>query len=434
MFPFSNSAGLGTVPPAQGIGTQPIPPPPVLINCHDSLTVVPFSVPFTSTVNVSGGGAALQTAVTAAIAGTRLMILDSLDYDPIAIVGKTDLTIEAAAGQTPSITADPGPGESCIEVENGNSGLALRGLLFIGSGNGGFGIAQAAGLVNGYATGGGPMISMDRIIIEDCTFSEPAATATTGAPGIQFIGTDGSVHQNVWIHRCTFLNNAGDPITTGNGYGMCTVGGFSNVYVQNCEAIRQDGVLLRTASHARGYVFKSINVVVEDCLADDIGTAGSNEAFKHNNEAAFGTAVGTSSFRNCVAYNCKRFYRITLAGATMNVFNSVGHNDVVGIAAAQTLVQQSAGSLSFTDNVIVGAGDGTAFTAAVAVENHNDVFNFLATGKVLDPTDLTIDPLFEDVPNGDWLALAPACQTAANDGGLIGIRYAEGEKIIWCNH
>lgn len=94
-------------------------------------------------------------------------------------------------------------------------------------------------------------------------------------------------------------------------------------------------------------------------------------------------------------------------------------------------VRQTAGTMVFRDNVMMGAGDGTAFEAAVT-EDHNDVFNFGATGKVLDATDLTIDPVFQDVPNRIWVATAAALQTAASDGGAMGLRYPGGEEIIWC--
>lgn len=427
MFPFSNSAPAPApaTTPAPGPTPTPSPPDP---KCHDTLTTVPFSVPFTSTVNVSGGGAALQTAVTAAGPGTRLVITDSMDYTQVTVTGKTNLTIEAAAGQTPSITAAAGTVQSAIRLGAGNSGFAVRGLLLRGNGNQN-GLSQPDnGILLGTFTVTG-MLTADRIIVEDCTFND--LNPAVGVPGVQLVGSDGTVHDNVWVHRCIFIDCATPAAATSFGYGACTVAGFDNVYVQNCWV--QRSAVARATSNMRGIVLKNLNSIVEDVLCDDIGSGGSNEAFKHNNEAIFGSAVGVSSWRNCIAYNCKRFYRITLAGATMSVFESVGDNDVVGIAAAQVLVQQSAGTLEFFDNVLVGAGDGTAFTAAVAVEHHNDVFNFLATGKVLDATDLTIDPLFEDVSTNLWNATAPAVMTGASDGGTMGIRYvAGGEEIIWC--
>lgn len=424
LFPFNNAASVAPAP-------TPVPPPPVVIGCHDALTEVPFAVPWIMTVSVSGGGAALQNAVTLAPPMTRLVIQDSLGYDPITVTGKTDLTIEADLGQTPSITATLASDGHCIVLDGANSGIAIRGLTLIGIGNENVLDQTDNGLLLASAVQG--TLSIDRVIVEDCTFSEPAATAPTGMPGIQLLGTDGSVHQNVWIHRCTFRNNAAGTFSQGAGYGACTVGGFTNVYIQNCQVLRDNAVIARASSNMRGFMFKDINVVIEDCLVKDTGTAGSNEAFKHVTETIFGTTAGNSSLRNCVAYNCKRWYRITQPATTMTMRNCIGDNDVVGIAAGQTLIQQTAGTLTIIDSVLTGAGDGTTFTAGVT-ENHNDVFNFAATGKVLDATDITVDPLYEDVANGDFLALETTCQTAASDGGLVGIRYTAGEKIIWCNH
>lgn len=431
MFPFSNSASSAS-PVFQGgtVPSVPIPPaPPVPLMCRDQLTAVPFSVPVTSTVNVSGGGGALNTAIAAAASGTKLVITDSLDYSKIVFTAKTDITIEPASGQAPTITADPGSTNHCVEIGAGNSGIHLKGLAFIGNGNQNPISQDDNALISGSQFTGMTMSTFDRLIVEDCAFEE--LNPTLGVPGIQLTGTDGLSHNNVQIIGCTFTDMAAPLAATGFGYGAVTIGGFNNIYVQNCLITRVS--VARASSHMRGVVMKNLSTLVEDVLCYDLGTGGANEAFKLNAEAIFGTAVGTYTIRNSVAYNCKRWYRNALGGATLSITDSVGNNDVAGIAAGQTLVQQSAGTLSISDSVLVGAGDGTCFTAAMT-EHHNDVFNFAATGKVLDATDLTIDPIFEDVVNGDWVATAPACQTAASDGGALGIRYAGGTKIIWCNH
>jgi hypothetical protein len=392
---------------------------------HDALTVVPFSVPITSVVMVTGGGAALQTAVTAAAPGTQLLIQDSLAYSPLLITGKTNLTISADSMMTPSITAAAGGGNAAIKFGAGNSGVKVNKLLLNGNGNGNSGNLLNEGIIGGTASV--LMATIDRVIIEDCTFGE--LVPASGAPAIQFNGTDGSVHQNIWIHRCKAIDCGSNPSTTADGYGTMEVSGFTNVYMQS-SIITRTAALARAASNMRGFTWKSINVIVEDCMTDDIGTAGSNENFKHHEELIFGTAVGNSSLRNCVAYNCKRGYRITLGGAIMTVNESVANNATVGIAAAQVFVRQTAGTMIFTNSVIQGAGDGTAFEATVT-ENHNDVFNVAAPGKVLDATDQTIDALFKDVPNRVFLATAVPLQTGASDAGLIGVRYGAGEKIPW---
>jgi hypothetical protein len=405
-----------------GTGVGPVSP------FRDTLTVVPFSIPITTSIHVTGGGAALSLAVAAAGPGTNVLIRDSMAYDPFVISGKTNLTISVSRGHTPTVTAAPGAGNSCIKIQGGNSGIKISGLTLIGSGNGGGGSQNNEGLINGSASNSG-MATIDRVIIESCLFSEGVATVTSGAPAVQLLGTDGAVHQNVWIHRCIATNCGSNPNTTFSGYGTIEVSGFSNVYIQNSK-ITRTAALARNLSLMRGFTWKSINVVVEDCLADDLGTGGANDPFKHHEEGIFGTAVGNSSVRNCVASNCKRGYSLTLAGVTMTCTACVTFNNTPGVAAGQTFVNQGAGTLVFVNGIIDGAGDGIAFSATVT-ENHNDIFNVAAPGKVLDGTDLTVDPVFTDPALHDYRATAPSVVTGASDGGTMGVRYPGGEVIIW---
>lgn len=394
----------------------------------DNLVAALFTVPVTSTVNVSGGGAALQTAVTAAAAGTRLLITDSLDYSGIIITGKTDLTIEADAGQTPSITAAAGTSQSAVRLTgSGNSGLHLKGLALVGNGNQNILANGDNGVLLGTSTVTG-LGAFDRMIVEDCVFSDlnPAA----GVPGIQLIGTDGTVHQNVQVIGCTFTDMSTPAQGTGAGYGAVTIGGFGGqVLVQNSKVERV--AIAQASSNMRGVVLKNVTSVVQDVLCFDIGTAGSNEAFKCNNEAAFGSVVGgASTWSNCVAYNCKRGFRLTQPAATMLVDHATFFNDVAGIAAAQVIMLQSAGVLTVTSSVIQSTADGTAFSAT-GVENHNDVFNVAAPGKVLDATDLTVDPLLNDTPNNDYRATDAAVEVGGVAGTPMGVYYPGGTVIFW---
>lgn len=431
MFPFTNSAGPGVVPSSP----PPTPAPPPVIGCHDAMTTVPFSVPVLSTVNVSGGGGALAAAVAGAAPGTRLLITDSLVYSPVVVVGCVNLTIEAQAGQTPKIQR-PAPAHNApgwlISLQGVISGFAVRGVTFHGNGNRNTLSFLDDGLLNLRANTAEACTAADRIIIEDCTFAEDGTDNANSGPGLQLIGTDGVAYQRILIHRCVFSNNANGASSTGLGYGACNVTGFAAAYIQNCEVIRTDAVVTRAASNMRGYVFHNLSTILEDCLTFDLGTGGSNENFKAIAYAG-DTATGPSTCRNCVAFNCKRGWRMDSVGATMTLSQCVGDVAVAGILAGNVMMRQTSGTLVVRNCVMVGAGDGTAFEAAVT-EDHNDVFNFGAPGKVLDPSDIAIDPIFEDVANGDWLALAAAAQTAASDGGAVGIRYQAGEKIIWCNH
>jgi len=83
------------------------------------------------------------------------------------------------------------------------------------------------------------------------------------------------------------------------------------------------------------------------------------------------------------------------------------------------------------DSAMSCNGTGITFSATGVTEDHNDVFNFSATGKVLDATDQTVDPLYQDIANRIFTATAPSLQTGASDGGLIGVRYTVGEEIFW---
>lgn len=433
--PASSPWSFGSSRAAAAPNPTPLTPP--IPSCFDILTVVPFSVPQGAPILISGGGAALSAAIVGAPSGAVLLIQDSLDYSPITITGKTDLTIMADVGQTPTITAAALNNAHCVTLGTGNNGIALLGLTFIGAGNaqapGAPGQAQS-GLIN-YNNGAG---GLRRLIVEDCTFIEPAATVNSGAPGIWLRGTTGGVtQQDIWVHRCTFVN-VGASLAAANtdGYGAVTIGGFSNMYVQNCLIQRQDSVIARNVSPMRGVVIKGINGIVEDVLCDDIGTGGSNQNFLIPTGASFGTASGTVAFRNCVSYNGRFGYAIAVAGSTMVVQNCVYYADQLGITSTAVFLS-TVGALTFQDSVSFGAGDGFAFTpdplGSPIVENHNDVFNFGTIGRTLDPTDISINPLFQDVPDGDFVAVAPACRVAAADGGAVGVRYPGGEKIIWCN-
>lgn len=359
--------------------------------------------------------------------------MDSLDYSKVTVNGKTDITIEAAPGQTPSITSALGADDGCVVMVGVVSGLAMRGLMFFGNANI-TGSQTADGMVGGTSVLG--LTSLTRLIIEDCTFQEPDATVTDGGPGLQLHGTDGVLHNQIWLHRCVFINTGSDATAPLRDWGSCTISGFDQVYIQNCE-VRRTAVLSRATSTMKGFTFRSNNVIIEDCLVNDIGNGGANVSF-YSNDMPFGVTIsGSSTIRNCVVYNVGRAYRVTQAGATMTVTNSVANVDIAGIATGRFVVAQFAGTLTFRDSVVsLVPGEGTVYGdgTATPTHDHNDIFGgFVDPATPLDPTEITVDPLFFDVANGCWVATAPECQTAALDGGPVGIRYPGGEKIIWCN-
>jgi hypothetical protein len=412
----------------------PLFPPPPTVRYRDALTDPGFTVPFISTTLVSGGGGALAAAVLAAAPGTRLQIADSLIYDPVVVPGCTNITIEAAPGLSPQIQRVLPPHVTsgwCLSLQGVIDGFAIRGVTFHGNGNQNTISQLDDGLLNLRPTAPHICTAADRIIVEDCTFAEDGSDNARSIPGICITGTDGVLYQRISVHRCTFSNNANGASSTINGYAPCTIGGFAAVYIQNCKVVRTDAVVTRAASNMRGYLFHNLLTVVEDCLAFDLGIGGSNENYKQMS-VFVGTdiAVGPSSVRNCVAYRPHRGWRIVEAGATMTLLQCVADVDLAGVLAGQTLMRQSAGTLVVRNCALSGAGDGTVFEAAVT-EDHNDVFNFGATGKVLDVTDLTIDPIYQDVPLNVYVATAPALQAAGSDGGAMGVRYLGGEVIFW---
>lgn len=405
----------------------------------DTLSDPGFDVPFTTTTNVSGGGAALQTAVTAAVANERLLITDSLTYDEVSVVGKTNLTIEGQAGQTPIIRrVAPGvfpatlPGWA-LRLSGVCDGIKIKNIRFEGHGNQNSLSFADNGFINCRPDAAPAITTLNHVIIEDCTFQEMADSPLNGNAAVAlYTGSAGITSSNIVVRHCIMDTNAAGTWATGNNVGAITIAGFGNVWVQNCWIRRTTALVARASSNIRGVCVRNLASVIEDVLGDDLGTGGSNENFNHpvGSAAQFGTAVGTTTVRNCVAYNAKRGYRQQLGGATMTVTNSVYHTDTVGVLAGNVAVRESAGTMTFRDNVMVGAGDGTAFEAAVG-EDHNDVFNFGALGKVLDPTDLTVDPSFLDPTTRKWEAQTPSVQTGALDGGAMGVRYPGGTAILW---
>lgn len=442
IFPNQGGAGIAPLEPPADEEPTPTPPPPPITGFRDTLTDPGFDVPFTTTTNVSGGGTALQTAITAAGPSTRLLITDSATYDPVIIDAKTNLTIEGQSGQTPILRrvapgAFPGtvPGWT-IRLSGVIDGVKIKNVRFEGHGNQDSLSFANNGMINcrpDAFPAAQSITTLNHLIVEDCTFQEMTDSPLNGNCAVMlFTGSAGLTSSNIVVRRCIMDTNGAGAWVTAAGVGVVTISGFGNVFIQNDWIRRTTSLVARASSNARGVVVKNLSTIVEDVLVDDLGTAGSNENFNHVSTAGaqFGSAVGVTSCRNCVAYNAKRGYRMQLVAATFTCTNCVYHTDVVGILAGNVAVRETAGSMIFRDSVMVGAGDGTAFEAAVS-EDHNDVFNFGALGKVLDATDLTVDPLFQDVPNNLWVATEPSVMTGATDTGAMGVRYPGGELIIW---
>jgi hypothetical protein len=396
-----------------------------------------FDIPFSSTVDVSGGGTALATAVSGAGPNTRLRIMDSLEYDPVVVSGKTNLSIVAAAGETPVIRR-PAPATFpstasgwALRISSVVTGLKLQGLTFVDHGNrNSFSFPD-----NGLVSSREDCTGLTNVIIEDCAFQEASDSPLNGLNGILLAsGAAGAPDfDKVVVRRCTFDTLGAGPNNTGENLGAISIFGFGDVWIQNCWIYRDDGLVSRANSHQRGVVVRNENTLVENVLCDDLGTAGSNESFKTINSSGsqYGSAVGPSTFRNCVAYQAKRGFRGEQPSSTMAVLSSVVHVETSGITD-RAFRRTASADLLVRNSVAVGAGDGTAFESAAIMEDHNDIFNYAALGKTLDLTDLQRDPLFDDPPGHIWEATDAFVAAGASDAGPMGVRYSgTGEAIIW---
>lgn len=410
-----------------------------LAKCKDNAQADPgVSVSFTTTTNVSGGGSALNDAVAAAGSNTRLRITDSSTYDPVSVSNKTNLTIVAQVGETPVVrrTAPASfPNTTsgwALKISGSVNGLRISGIKFVDHGN----RNSLSFADNGLIVAREDCTGLTNLIVEDSTFEEASDSPLDGLNGVLLAcgGSGGTTYDNVVVRRCVFDTLGAGSNNTGENLGAVSVFGFEDVWIQNCWIKRNNALVVRASSHQRGVVIRNVNTVVENVLVDDIGTAGSNEAFKTVSSSGthFGSATGPASLRNCAAYNAKRGYRAEQPSSTMTVSKSVFHADTTGIV--DRAFRLTAGSaLVVRDSVAVGAGDGTAFESASITEDHNDIFNFGTLGKTLDATDLQRDPLFNDVANNDWSATDVQVASGASDGGAMGVRYTvNGEEVIWC--
>lgn len=396
-----------------------------------------FDVPFSSTVDVSGGGGALATAVVAAGVNTRLRIMDSLTYDPVTVAGKTNLSIVANVGETPVISRPPPasfpstlPGWA-LRISGVVTGLKLSGLKFIDHGN----RNSLSFPDNGLVSSREDCTGLTNVIIEDCAFEEASDSPLNGLNGILLAsgGSGAPDFDKVVVRRCTFDTLGAGANNTGENLGAISIFGFGTVWIQNCWIKRTNALVARASSHQRGVVIRNVNTVVENVLSDDLGTAGSNESFKTISSSGpqYGSAVGSATLRNCVAHQSKRGYRAEQPASGMAVSNSVFHTENLSITDRAFRLTATA-ALLVKNCVGVGGGDGTAFENAAILEDHNDIFNFAALGKTLDATDLQRNPVFADVAGHIWEATDALVAVGASDGGAMGVRYTpSGEQIIW---
>lgn len=425
MFPFSNSAGN----PAsiENPSSTPTPTPEPLTGRRDVFSDPGFTVPYTTTVSVSGGDQALNNAVAVAGPGTRILVSDSATYAAVVIASKTNLTIEAAAGQTPRIEVPAGVGQPLI-ITGVTDGVRIAGIHFEGTGNRNPGSFSASGLIRCRFN---DTPSLNHVIIEDCTFREGPTDPANGSLAILILGTDGTLHRNVVIRRCTVLNSGSGAWTLAEGAAPIMMGGLDGVWIQNCKVSREPAVVSDLASNMKAYGWRAMNVIVENCLADNVSDAWA--PFYITDAAQWGTAVGVALVRNCVAFNCTAFAWNDEAAATMIIRNCVFDTPTTGIATPGSDTLFNVGIMTAQDSIFADAGEADMWSAGTVPtsEDHNDIF---AHGTVNPPasiTDFALDPQFVNEALRDFVTQNPTLQVGASDGGAIGVRYPGGERIIW---
>ena len=186
------------------------------------------------------------------------------------------------------------------------TGLKLQGLTFVDHGN----RNSLSFPDNGLVSSREDCTGLTNVIIEDCAFEEASDSPLNGLNGILLAsgGAGAPDFDKIVVRRCTFDTLGAGVNNTGENLGAISIFGFGEVWIQNCWIRRNDSLVARSNSHQRGVVVRNEDTMVENVLVEDIGTAGSNENFKTISSSGpqYGSAVGPSTFRNCVAYQAKR--------------------------------------------------------------------------------------------------------------------------------
>jgi hypothetical protein len=366
--------------------------------------------------------------VAAAGPGTRVVVSDSATYGAVIVASKTNLTIEAAAGQTPRIEIPPGVGEPLV-ITGPTDGVRIAGMHFEGTGNRNPASASASGLVRARFN---DTPSLDHVIVEDCTFREGPTDPANGSLAILILGTNGTLHRNIVIRRCRVLNCGSGPWVALDAAAPIMVGGVDGLWIQNCVVGREDAVVSLAASNMKAYGWRAMNVTVEDCLADSVSNAWA--PFYATDAGQWGSAVGTAVIRNCAAFQCTAFAWNDEAASTMDIRNCVFDTPAVGTATPGSDTLFNVGTMTVRDSIFSDAGEADMWSAGTlpTSEDHNDIFAHGTVNPPADPTDLALDPQFADAAMRDFETENPALQTAASDGGAVGVRYPGGELVIWC--
>jgi hypothetical protein len=197
------------------------------------------------TINVSGGGNALQAAIASAPAGATIVVTDSATYSPIT-VSTSNLTIEAASGAAPVINV---PQTASAGIDINANGTTVQGFTINGDAQS-LSLAQANALgatpattANGINIGsvGGPIITNTKILnntvaympgggiqsmyadyltIQGNTVHDNANYSPYGESGISVYASqnsDGSTANKILVLNNTVYNNKELVIETATG-------------------------------------------------------------------------------------------------------------------------------------------------------------------------------------------------------------------------
>jgi hypothetical protein len=176
------------------------------------LTALSSFTSWAATTHVSGGGSALQTAISAAAGGDELIVDDSLDYTPVD-VGK-QLFIHAAAGQTPRVVADPAvSGGMGVNVHDAGVNGSWGSINIVQNVAGGGGGHNVIGVFNAGATQTQPYL------ITNCTIRVDLSGGSVDAR-VMWLGANAHLI-NVTLNR---NDNNGNPlIFIGDNGGNSTI-------------------------------------------------------------------------------------------------------------------------------------------------------------------------------------------------------------------
>ncbi len=375
-----------------------------------------------ATVSVSGGGTALQTAITAAGAGAVIEITDSMDYDAVSISGKSGLYIRAAAGQAPTITS-AGAGSQCVSLTGSNVDIGLQGLTFL-----------VDDLLNG---GSQPQngaikctdeLQLERFLMQDCEF-QPINSTDAAVVAVQFGHSAGVTtnHRDIGIRRCVFDSTGTYTDATSQDLACVSISDFENVLISNCHFLRTTTF---PTSHMRGVRAHFFNGLIEYCYFEDLGTNGSNECVKVSGDSgpALGSMTGFDvAVSNCVGLDFKRFLRCAELASTITATHCVG---VTGNAERTLRIDTATATVNLQDSIFEDTNTGTSLlhTGASGTLNvdHNLYFNWTSLGFTADGTDIVgSDPLLvAPTAAGDDYTLAAGSPglgagTGGDDMGLL---------------